>query len=70
MDRKRTMTFNLTAREMEALERLAASKEMSKTALLKHALRLYQMIDARVSKGQKLFIEDTKARAKAELMLL
>jgi hypothetical protein len=69
MDDKRTMTFNLTAKEMEALEKLAAKKEMTKTALLRHALRLLVMIDERVSKGHKLFLEDEKANKKAELML-
>jgi len=70
MESKRTMTFNLTAAEMRALEKLAAKKEMTKTALLRHALRLFVMIDERIAKGQKLFLEDEKANKKAELMLL
>ncbi len=70
MDEKRTMTFNMTASEMEALEKLAAKKEMTKTALLRHALRLYIMVDERVSKGHKLFLEDEKAKKKAELMVI
>jgi predicted transcriptional regulator len=69
MDDKRTMTFNLTAKEMEALERLAEKKDMTKTALLRHALRLFVLVDERVSQGQKLFLEDEKANKKAELML-
>jgi predicted transcriptional regulator len=69
MDDKKTMTFNLTAKEMEALEKLAAKKEMTKTALLRHALRLFVLVDERVSKGHKLFLEDEKANKKAELML-
>ncbi|HEY8746589.1 MAG TPA: hypothetical protein VIM11_01350 [Tepidisphaeraceae bacterium] len=70
MDEKRTMTFNLTSKEMAALEGLAQKKEMTKTALLKHALRLYQMVDERVSKGEKLVFEDEKAKKKAEIMVL
>jgi hypothetical protein len=70
MDDKRTMTFNLTAREMAALEELAQKKEMTKTALLKHALRLYQRVDERVSKGAKLVLEDGKSKKKAELMVI
>jgi len=69
MDDKKTMTFNLTAKEMAALERLAAKKEMTKTALLRHALRLIVLIDERMAKGHKLFLEDEKANKKAELML-
>ena len=69
MDDKKTMTFNLTVKEMEALERLAAKKEMTKTALLRHALRLFVLIDERMAKGHKLFLEDEKSNKKAELML-
>ncbi|MGA2536669.1 MAG: ribbon-helix-helix protein, CopG family [Terracidiphilus sp.] len=69
MDDKRTMTLNLTAREMEALEELAAKKEMSKTAILRHALRLYQLVDVKLAKGGKLFLEDDKNK-KAELLVL
>jgi hypothetical protein len=69
MDDKRTMTLNLTAREMDALEELAARKEMSKTAILRHALRLFQLVDAKLARGGKLFLEDDKNR-KAELLVL
>lgn len=69
MDEKRTMTLNLTVREMEALEELSAKKEMSKTAVLRHALRLYQLIDAKLARGGKLFLEDDKSK-KAELLVL
>jgi hypothetical protein len=69
MDDRRTMTFNLTVKEMGALERLAAKKEMTKTALLRHALRLFVLVDERVSQGHKLFLEDEKSNKKAELML-
>jgi predicted transcriptional regulator len=70
MDEKRTMTFNMTASEMEALENLATKKDMTKTALLRQALRLYIMVDERLSKGHKLFLEDEKAKKKAELMVI
>jgi len=70
MEDKRTMTFNMTVAEMKALEKLAAKKEMTKTALLRHALRLFVIVDERVSQGHKLFLEDEKANKKAELMLL
>jgi hypothetical protein len=69
MDDKKTMTLNLTAREMEALEELATKKEMSKTAVLRHALRLYQLVDVKLAKGGKLFLEDAKNK-KAELLVL
>jgi hypothetical protein len=70
MNEKRTMTLNLTDREMALLEALAAKKDLSKTAILRQALRLYQLVDERVAKGAKLVFEDEKAKTKAELMVL
>jgi hypothetical protein len=67
---KRTMTLNLTDAEMLALENLSVRKELSKTAVLRQALRLYQMLDARVEKGDKLVFENDITNDKAELMLL
>jgi hypothetical protein len=67
---KRTMTLNLTEREMEALEELSRKKELSKTAVIRQALRLYQMVETRLAAGEKLFFEDERAAKKAELMVL
>lgn len=67
---KRTMTLNLTAREMEALEVLASKKDLSKTATLKLALRLLQAVDAKVDMGQKLYTEDEQTKNKSELVLI
>jgi hypothetical protein len=64
------MTLNLTDAEMRALEELSARKDLSKTAVLRQALRLYQMLDARVEKGDKLVFENEVTQDKAELMLL
>ncbi len=70
MASKRTMTLNLTGAEMDALELLAQRKELTKTAVIRQALRLYQMIDVRLEKGEKLFFEDEVEKKKAELMVL
>jgi hypothetical protein len=67
---KKTMTLNLTDGEMKVLEQLSARKEMSKTAVLRQALRLYQMLDARLSQGEKLFFERDLTKEKAELMVI
>lgn len=48
---------------------MSAQKDLSKTAVLRQALRLYQLIDVRLSRGEKLFFEDDK-KEKAELMVL
>lgn len=67
---RRTMTLNLTDAEMRVLEELSERKDLSKTAVLRQALRLYQMLDARMEKGDKLVFENDVTRDKAELMLL
>jgi predicted transcriptional regulator len=67
---KRTMTLNLTDAEMAALDELSAKKDLSKTAVLRQALRLYQMVDARIQRGDKLFFEDEAKKDKAEVMVL
>jgi predicted transcriptional regulator len=69
-DAKKTMTLNLTEAEMQVLEDLAKKKDLSKTAVVRQAIRLYQMIEVRVSAGEKLVFEDEKAQKKAELMVL
>jgi len=69
-DSKRTMTLNLTEAEMVVLEALAKKKDLSKTAVVRQAIRLYQMIEVRLSAGEKLVFEDEKAQKKAELMVL
>ncbi len=70
MNNKRTMTLNLTEVEMSILEELSEKKDLSKTALLRQALRIYQVIDVRLDNGQKLFFEDEKTKQKAEVMML
>lgn len=70
MQDKRTMTLNLTPSEMEALDELAQRKDLSKTAVIRQALRLLQLIDTRVAQGEKLFFEDELQKKKSELMVL
>ena len=69
-DNKKTMTLNLTSQEMKALEELAKRKDLTKTAVIRQALRLYQVVDVRVTQGEKLFFEDELQKKKAELMVL
>ena len=70
MAAKKTMTLNLTDAEMRDLDELCEKKDLSKTAVLRQALRLYQLIENRVDKGDKLFFEDEKTKEKAEVMML
>lgn len=66
---KRTMTLNLSPAEMDAIEALCEKKQLTKTALLRKCLRLYQVVEARLDTGEKLFFEDMEKK-KAEVMLL
>lgn len=67
---KRTMTLNLTADEMRALDELCVKKGLNKTSLLRQALRLYQAVDARIERGEKLVFENDITKEKAELVVL
>lgn len=60
----------LTEAEMTALDRLCASKDMTKAAVIRQALRLYQTLDERLSRGDKVFVEDEAKKEKAELVVL
>jgi len=70
MAEKRTMTLNLTDAEMKVLEEMSAEKDLTKTAVIRQALRLYQLVDARLARGEKLFFEDQHKKEKAELMVM
>jgi hypothetical protein len=67
---KRTMTLNLTPREMAVLEELAAKKDLSKTGVMRLALRLLQAVDAKIQMGQKMMFEDEKTKEKSEMVLI
>lgn len=57
-----TMTLNLSDREMEVLEQLAQEQELSKTALMRQALRMYQLIVHRIKAGETMSFSGDKER--------
>ncbi len=65
----KTLTLKLKEQEMEAINAMADKKGLSKTALIKQALRVFQAIDERIERGEKLFLEGANEE-KAELLLL
>jgi hypothetical protein len=67
---KRQMTLILNDKEMSVLDRLATQRGMSKTALLRQALRLYQSVTERIDNGEKIFFEHQATKEKAELVVL
>jgi len=58
-----TMTLNLRDEEMAVIEAMCAEHEMSKTALIKQALRVYQLISARQKAGETLTFSGDRERA-------
>lgn len=67
---KRTMTLNLTDAEMKAVEDLCNRKDLSKTAVIRQALRLYQTVELRLERGDKFYFENESTHDKAEVMML
>jgi len=49
-----TLTLNLDDRHDEALQQLATEQDMSKAAVLRQALRLYQTVYLRQKAGEQL----------------
>lgn len=70
MSTKRTMTLNLNEAEMAALEKICEEKGLSKTALVRQALRLYQSIEVKMAAGDKLYLENPLSKEKSELLVL
>ncbi|KFN48524.1 transcriptional regulator [Arenimonas malthae CC-JY-1] len=67
---KRALTVVLSDAEMSVLEALSAQRSLTKVGVLRQALRLYQTVDSRQQRGEKLFFENERSKEKAELMLI
>jgi hypothetical protein len=67
---KKAMTLTLTDVEMKLLDDLSDKKDLTKTAIIRQAIRLYHLVDSKLADGAKLFIGDSEAEAKSELMML
>ncbi len=67
---RKTMTLNLTETDMAMLEVMCEKKDLSKTALMRQALRLYQRVEERLDQGGKIFFEDEAAKEKSEIMMI
>lgn len=57
-----TMTLNMSEKEMAALDAMASDKDVSKTQIMRQALRLYQLVDKRIKAGEKLMFSGDKQR--------
>ncbi|MGE3582806.1 MAG: transcriptional regulator [Hyphomonadaceae bacterium] len=61
-DDKATMTLNLTKREMAALDALAGEMDLSKTAVVRSSLRLFQMVHERIKAGETMSFSGDQQR--------
>lgn len=70
MAEKKTMTLNLSEEEMDSLEQLAERNDLTKTAVIKKAIRIYLLLEKRLQKGEHLYVEDDSHEVKVELLLV
>lgn len=59
---ERTMTLNLSEREMAVVEQLAERHDLSKTAIMRQALRWYQITQHRLDAGEKVIFSGDEQR--------
>jgi hypothetical protein len=62
MTEKKAVLVHLNDKEWKALERLSAKKSLSKVAVMRQALRLYELVDVRTDEGERLVFEDKESR--------
>ena len=62
MIEKATMTLNMPAHEMALIDQLAERQGMSKTAIARQSLRLYQTVIARIERGEQMFWRDKNGK--------
>ena len=63
------MTLNLSEAEMRVVEELAQKKDLTKTAIMRQALRLYQTVSVREARGEHMVFVDANG-ARCELRML
>ncbi len=69
MSQKTLISLNLSPAELELLTQLSEKKEMSKSAILRQALRMMGVIEQRINQGEKLYFESLD-KQKSEVVLL
>jgi len=55
---------------MSSLEELALRNDMTKTAAIKKAIRIYLILEKRMQRGEHIFVEDQNSKARVELLLV
>ncbi|MGF1539311.1 MAG: transcriptional regulator [Pleurocapsa sp.] len=69
MPKKTLISLNLSEVELQLLTELSQKKEMSKSAILRQALRMMGMIEERIDQGEKFYFESLD-KEKSEIVLM
>ena len=69
MSKKTLISLNLSEVELDLLAELSKKKEMSKSAVLRQALRMMVLIEQRINQGEKFYFESVD-KEKSEVILI
>ena len=69
MSKKTLISLNLSEDELNLLAELSEQKEMSKSAVLRQALRMMALIEQRINQGEKFYFESVD-KEKSEVLLV
>lgn len=68
MNKKTLISLNLSSSELDLLTELSEKKEMSKSAILRQALRMMAVLEQRIEQGEKFYVESLD-KEKSEVLL-
>jgi regulatory protein YycI of two-component signal transduction system YycFG len=69
LPKKTLISLNLSEAELELLTELSQKKEMSKSAILRQALRIMGTLEQRIDRGEKFYFESLD-KEKSEIVLM
>jgi regulatory protein YycI of two-component signal transduction system YycFG len=69
LQKKTLISLNLSEAELQLLTELSQKKEMSKSAVLRQALRMMGTIEQRIEQGEKFYFESLD-KEKSEIVLM
>jgi Ribbon-helix-helix protein, copG family len=68
LNKKTLISLNLSPSELDLLTELSEKKEMSKSAILRQALRMMAVLEQRIEQGEKFYVESLD-KEKSEVLL-
>jgi regulatory protein YycI of two-component signal transduction system YycFG len=69
LSKKTLISLNLSEAELQLLTELSEKKDMSKSAVLRQALRILGLIEQRIEQGEKFYFESLD-KEKSEVLLV